>query len=56
MELHDIMWSNIVLTGGNTMFPGFAERLSQELYEQQPEASEVRLGNISLILSTKKLQ
>mmetsp|Transcript_63430 Transcript_63430/g.137312 ORF Transcript_63430/g.137312 Transcript_63430/m.137312 type:complete len:103 (+) Transcript_63430:813-1121(+) len=31
LDLKNEMWNNIVLSGGNTMFPAFAERLKQEL-------------------------
>jgi hypothetical protein len=30
-ELHDELWGNVVLSGGNTMFPGLKERLQKEL-------------------------
>lgn len=31
LDLKNEMWNNIVLSGGNTMFPSFSERLKQEL-------------------------
>jgi hypothetical protein len=30
-ELHDNLWGNVALSGGNTMFPGLVERLQKEL-------------------------
>jgi hypothetical protein len=30
-EMHDELWANVVLSGGNTLFPGLAERLQKEL-------------------------
>lgn len=35
-DIREEMWSNVVLSGGNTMFPGFAQRLERELSELAP--------------------
>jgi actin-related protein len=29
--MRDELWANVVLSGGNTLFPGLAERLQKEL-------------------------
>lgn len=31
MDLKNEMWNNIVMSGGNTMFPNFKEKMMQEL-------------------------
>lgn len=33
------LWQNLILSGGNTLFPGFAERLLKELKAFAPHAS-----------------
>ena len=38
-ELQAELWGSIVLSGGNTLLPGYAERLAQELAAQQPGRS-----------------
>eukprot|EP00455_Lapot_gusevi_P041021 TRINITY_DN4711_c0_g1_i10.p1 TRINITY_DN4711_c0_g1~~TRINITY_DN4711_c0_g1_i10.p1 ORF type:complete len:336 (+),score=39.82 TRINITY_DN4711_c0_g1_i10:245-1252(+) len=38
--LHSALYSNIVLAGGCTMFPGFADRLTKELSQLAPAATE----------------
>ena len=42
-ELHSKLFSNVLLSGGNTMFKGFAERLSKELTARAPAAMQVRV-------------
>merc|ERR1740121_2342254 len=37
------MYDNIVLSGGNTMFQGFPERLQQEIENASPEGTVVNI-------------
>ncbi|TXT63512.1 MAG: Actin-/Arp1-/Arp2-/Arp3-related protein [Promethearchaeota archaeon] len=43
MDLRRDLYSNIVLSGGSTMFPGIKERLVKEIREQIPESVEVKI-------------
>ncbi|MHA1668601.1 MAG: actin, cytoplasmic 2 [Candidatus Heimdallarchaeaceae archaeon] len=43
VDLRRELFSNIVLSGGSTMFPGLKERLHKELTELVPETIEVRI-------------
>ncbi|MHA1258965.1 MAG: actin, cytoplasmic 2 [Candidatus Heimdallarchaeaceae archaeon] len=43
VDLRRELFSNIVLSGGSTMFPGLKERLHKELTELVPETTEVRI-------------
>ncbi|NPD87515.1 MAG: actin family protein [Asgard group archaeon] len=43
VDLRRDLFSNIVLSGGTTMFPGLKERLHRELTELVPETAEVRI-------------
>lgn len=43
VDLRRDLYSNIVLSGGSTMFPGFKERLSKEVKEQIPDSVDVKI-------------
>lgn len=43
VDLRRDFYSNIVLSGGSTMFPGFKERLTREIKEQIPDSVDVRI-------------
>ena len=37
------MYANIVLSGGNTMFPGFAEQMQKEITALAPPTSLIKV-------------
>lgn len=43
VDLRRDLFSNIVLSGGSTMFPGLKERLHKELVELVPDTTEVKI-------------
>ncbi len=43
VDLRRDLFSNIVLSGGSTMYPGFKERLAKEIKEQIPDSVDVRI-------------
>jgi len=43
IDLRRELWSNIVLSGGNTMFPGFGDRLKKELVELAPHNTKINV-------------
>ena len=43
VDLRRDFYSNIVLSGGSTMFPGFKQRLAREIKEQIPDSVDVRI-------------
>ena len=43
VDLHKDLYRNIVLSGGNTMFPGIAKRLEKELTEQFHLSAKVKI-------------
>lgn len=43
VDLRRDLYSNIVLSGGSTMFPGIKERLSREIKEQVADSIDVRI-------------
>jgi len=43
LDLRRDLYSNIVLSGGSTMFPGIKERLTKEIKEQVPESIDVKI-------------
>ncbi|MHA1414367.1 MAG: actin, cytoplasmic 2 [Promethearchaeota archaeon] len=43
VDLRRDLYSNIVLSGGSTMFPGLKERLTKEIKEQIPESVDVKI-------------
>jgi actin-related protein len=43
VDLRRDLYSNIVLSGGSTMFPGLKERLTKELKEQIPESVNIKI-------------
>ena len=49
IDIRKDMFSNILLAGGCTMFPGFAERLQQEMMRLAPPGVEINVrGPIAL--------
>lgn len=40
--LHKTLYNNIILTGGNTMFPGFRERMEKEVTKLAPKRHIVK--------------
>lgn len=47
IDLRKTLLSNIVLSGGSTMFPNFQERLKRELKSQAPNASQASIRIVS---------
>jgi actin-related protein len=43
VDLRRDLYSNIVLSGGSTMYPGLKERLTKEIKEQIPESVDVKI-------------
>ncbi|MHA1410816.1 MAG: hypothetical protein ACTSQY_11005, partial [Candidatus Odinarchaeia archaeon] len=43
VDLRRDLYSNIVLSGGSTMFPGLKERLTKEIKEMIPETVDVKI-------------
>ncbi len=43
IDLRKELWQNIMLSGGNTMFPGFAERLHKELQVLAPHGTKIKI-------------
>jgi actin-related protein len=43
LDIRKSLYENIVLSGGTTMFPGLAERLSKELVKAVPSAMKVKV-------------
>ena len=43
IDIHKTLYSNIVLTGGNTMFPGMAERLHTEVSRLAPNITNIKI-------------
>ena len=43
IDVRKDLYSNIILTGGNTMFPGFSERIQKEITNLAPPKSKVRM-------------
>lgn len=43
IDLRKDLWGHIILAGGNTMFPGFAERLEKELTALAPKNTKVKV-------------
>merc|ERR1719382_2036110 len=43
IDLRRDLFKNIVLSGGNTMFPGIAERLTQEIKALAPQKIDVKV-------------
>ncbi|KAG9140112.1 hypothetical protein Leryth_025685 [Lithospermum erythrorhizon] len=42
-HLHPVLYQSIILTGGSTLFPRFAERLEQELRPLVPDEYKVKI-------------
>jgi len=42
-ELHEDFYYNIILSGGNTMFPGFADRMTREITYLTPPTMKVKV-------------
>ena len=43
MDVRTALYNNIALSGGNTMFPGFSERLKKEITELAPPTMRVKV-------------
>ena len=43
IEIRKIMFSNVILSGGSTMFPGFAERIQKELTALAPMSMTIKV-------------
>jgi actin-related protein len=39
IDLRPLLFNNVIVTGGNTLFPGFSERLSNDLPMMVPGVS-----------------
>lgn len=39
IDLRPLLFNNVIVTGGNTLFPGFTERLSNDLPMMAPGVS-----------------
>jgi actin-related protein len=44
MDIRKALYTNIVLSGGNTMFPGFADRFKKEMTELAPPTMKVNVA------------
>ncbi|KAJ1922134.1 actin [Tieghemiomyces parasiticus] len=42
-DIHSTLFSNIILAGGTTMFPGIAERMQKEMTSLAPRSMQVRI-------------
>lgn len=51
MDVRRNLLSNVVLSGGSTEFPGFAERLTKELKEKAPSAAQ---ANVKVLAKDQK--
>merc|ERR1712217_730662 len=47
IDARKALLSNVVLSGGSTMFPGFTERLSKDLQSYAPTASKANIRVVS---------
>ena len=43
IDLRERIYSNILLMGGNTLIPGFTERLEKNLYSSAPQSAKVKI-------------
>ena len=43
VEIHNNLYANIVLSGGNTMFPGIADRLQKEITALAPPTQKIKI-------------
>ena len=43
LDIRNSLYGNIVLSGGNTMFPGMTERLNKELKENAPRSMNIKI-------------
>jgi actin-related protein len=43
LDIRKSLYENIVLSGGTTMFPGLAERLSKEIVKIAPPAMKIKI-------------
>lgn len=44
MDLRKTLFSQIVLSGGSTMFPGFGDRLLNEVRKKAPKDTKIRIS------------
>jgi len=42
-DIRDVLYGNIVLSGGSTMFPGFADRMSKEITALAPRNMKIKV-------------
>ena len=42
-EIHNDLFANIILSGGNTMFPGFADRMKKEITTLAPPRMKIKI-------------
>ena len=42
-DIRDDLYANVVLSGGNTLFPGFAERLHKEIAALAPGCARIKV-------------
>lgn len=45
VDIRKDLYSNIVLSGGTTMFPGIADRMSKEITALAPTAMKIKVGS-----------
>jgi len=43
VDLHKVLYENIILAGGNTMFPGIVERITRELKALAPTSMNIKV-------------
>lgn len=43
IDIRKYLYTNIVLSGGNTMFPGIADRLKKELVDLTPSITRIKI-------------
>jgi len=43
LDIRKEMYSNILITGGNTLLPGFVERMQKQLYNYSSQSVKIKL-------------
>jgi actin-related protein len=43
VDIRKDLYSNVVLSGGSTLFPGIADRMQKELTELAPSATKIKI-------------
>ncbi|CAG8550318.1 2548_t:CDS:2, partial [Cetraspora pellucida] len=54
VDIHKDLYGNIVLSGDNTMFPGFANRLKKEITALAPSSMKIKLSTSQQMWITKQ--